>query len=507
MFPTTDDGTWPGTWFIWTYSSSASGVTISLWNSTQCFQNSGWITWQTTPHATDLSQWAPPSSPTTTNSGNWSNGIMWKNVSNQSQYEYLRTTIPNSGNITAQPKSYLSGSKFDFQSGTIVGCGSTGGQAFAAYDALTGNLLWAKNTTDANTVPQAYYSAAGAGKLVFWNLVGDDWVVYNDRTGQELYRTDVTPGGPWNSYVTNPWIQDGNLYDYGYGGGVMSWNLTTGKVNWVCQTSTFNGGNVLGGGNPLRNAPVSSASVLYTANQIKTDFQPIWQNQGTYAINLTSGEQLWKLDIGPSGESSGGSGTHIGVAEGYLVTFGGYTNSWYVIGRGPSKTTVDATPEVTQGSPLVISGTVMDQSPAQPNTPCVSDASMEQWMEYLHLQKSEPTNTTGVPVTLTEFDSNNNQYTIGTTTSDASGTYAYTWTPTITGNYTIVATFAGSNSYGPSSAETHIYATATPASTAASTPTPNSVADTYFVPAIAGLFVAIIIIGVVLALLMLRKRP
>jgi hypothetical protein len=35
----------------------------------------------------------------------------------------------------------------------------------------------------------------------------------------------------------------------------------------------------------------------------------------------------------------------------------------------------------------------------------------------------------------------------------------------------------------------------------------QSTADMYFVPAIAGLFVFVAIIGVVLALLVLRKRP
>ncbi|MGD0406004.1 MAG: hypothetical protein ABSB10_05060 [Candidatus Bathyarchaeia archaeon] len=42
------------------------------------------------------------------------------------------------------------------------------------------------------------------------------------------------------------------------------------------------------------------------------------------------------------------------------------------------------------------------------------------------------------------------------------------------------------------------------------TPTPVSVADMYFVPAIAGLLVAIIVVGAVVILmlrLMLRKRP
>ena len=46
--------------------------------------------------------------------------------------------------------------------------------------------------------------------------------------------------------------------------------------------------------------------------------------------------------------------------------------------------------------------------------PCVSDASMTQWMEYVYEQQPEPTNVTGVPVTLTAIDPNGNFVTLGT---------------------------------------------------------------------------------------------
>ena len=70
--------------------------------------------------------------------------------------------------------------------------------------------------------------------------------------------------------------------------------------------------------------------------------------------------------------------------------------------------------------------------------------------------------------TYTVLDSNGNHITIGTATTDASGTYSLTWTPEIPGNYTVYATFAGTNGYWPSSAETHFYASP-PSPTAAPT--------------------------------------
>jgi hypothetical protein len=122
------------------------------------------------------------------------------------------------------------------------------------------------------------------------------------------------------------------------------------------------------------------------------------------------------------------------------------------------------------------------------------------------MQKPKPTDVTGVTVALNVIDSNGNYRTIGTTTSDSSGMFTYAWAPDIEGSYTVIATFAGSTSYYGSFAETSFYAIA-PAATATPQPTAApSTADLYFLPAIIGLFVAMII-GFLLVILLLRKRP
>ena len=122
------------------------------------------------------------------------------------------------------------------------------------------------------------------------------------------------------------------------------------------------------------------------------------------------------------------------------------------------------------------------------------------------MQQPKPTNTTGVPVAISVIDSNGNSRQIGTTTSNADGTFSFTWTPDISGAYTVTASFAGSESYYPSSAGTSFYASEAPTATVAPTQPPQSTADLYFVPAIAGLLVAIIVVGL-LIILVLRKRP
>ena len=127
-------------------------------------------------------------------------------------------------------------------------------------------------------------------------------------------------------------------------------------------------------------------------------------------------------------------------------------------------------------------------------------------MEYVYMQKPKPTNATGVPITLTVTDSNGNTRPIGTTTSDSSGSYSFQWTPDITGKYTVTATFAGSNAYYGSSAET-AFAVDPEALTPAPTQAPSqSTVDQYFVPAVAGIIVAIAI-GFAITILVLRKRP
>ena len=59
-------------------------------------------------------------------------------------------------------------------------------------------------------------------------------------------------------------------------------------------------------------------------------------------------------------------------------------------------------------------------------------------MQNATLLNSPPT-PTGVQVTLTCVDSNNNTEIIGTTTTDAAGNYAINWTPPITGIYSASA--------------------------------------------------------------------
>jgi hypothetical protein len=80
------------------------------------------------------------------------------------------------------------------------------------------------------------------------------------------------------------------------------------------------------------------------------------------------------------------------------------------------------------------------------------------------------------------------------------------FTPEVPGEYTVIARFEGSNSYYASHAQTALGVEVSQP-TIQPTDQPQSVADMYFVPAIVGIIVAIVLVGVVIALLLLKKRP
>ena len=310
----------------------------------------------------------------------------------------------------------------------------------------------------------------------------------------------------------------GNLYWSGYSGILYCYNDKTGDLLWTYGNggqgnSTYSGLNTPYGHYPTFISTIADGKVYLTTTEHSPN-SPLYKGAELRAINATDGSELWTiLDYG--NQMYGGQSP---VADGYLTTLNSYDSQIYSYGKGPSAITVEAPmADIVQGSGLVIRGRVIDVSAGTqqeqqkanfPNgVPAVSDASQSAWMEYVYMQKPKPTDVTGVPVSIDVIDSNGNQRNIGSTTSDSSGAFSLQWVPDIEGKYTVIANFAGSNSYWPSSAETSFavdHAAATPAPTAAPI---KSMADTYFVPAIAGLFVLIVIIGVIMIALMIRRRP
>jgi hypothetical protein len=130
-------------------------------------------------------------------------------------------------------------------------------------------------------------------------------------------------------------------------------------------------------------------------------------------------------------------------------------------------------------------------------------------MGYVYQQQPEPTNFTGVTVTITAIDPNGNYIPIGTATTNDAGLYTYTWTPpSVPGSYLVTATFAGTNGYWGSSAKTGMVvqnAPATPAPT--SSPLANLATMSDITLGIVAAVIVIIIAIAIVGILLLRKKP
>jgi len=128
------------------------------------------------------------------------------------------------------------------------------------------------------------------------------------------------------------------------------------------------------------------------------------------------------------------------MGDSIMATMDTYDQQVWAVGKGPSATTVIASPKVSAftGS-ILIEGYVTDTSPGTeeyarttrfPNgVPAVSDESQSEWMLYVYKQFECPTTASGVEVVIEVLDSNNNYYEVGRTTSDLTGFYKLAFTP------------------------------------------------------------------------------
>jgi hypothetical protein len=349
---------------------------------------------------------------------------------------------------------------------------------------------------------------------------------YSLATGSQIWGPfTMDRGTEWQLFqasLTNQGVAtNGILVTTGWGGVTYGVNDTNGQLLWTYGNGPLGSDNSTNSGTiaPYGNYPtfigavVGGTAILF--NSEHSPIEPPEQGEMIRCINITTGQQIWALNAWPVSTSFY---NQIGaVAEGYLTFFNEYDGLMYSVGRGPSSTTVSA-PDVAIpfGTPLVIKGTVTDVSAGTqqatvkadfPNgVPVASDASMSSWMSHVYQQFPAPANFTGVPVSIDVIDSNGNFRNIGTATTTSGGSFSLTWTPDITGNYTVVANFAGTNAYWGSSSQNAFYVNAAASPTVAPTPVTASVVDTYFVPSVIAI-IAVIIIGFAVLFLALRKRP
>ncbi len=359
-------------------------------------------------------------------------------------------------------------------------------------------------TLDKETMQWSGYSIENGNKI--WGPVGEDlrgYTYYSSRSGA---------AGSMNS------IYDGRLYTGGFQGLVKCYDTQSGQLLWTYGNggegnSTNSGLENVWGYYPTFLGAFADGK-LYTFTEEHSVNMPIYKGATIRCLNATTGQEMWQL---PGFAESTSFYSRLGaIADGYLTYFNAYDGQVYCIGKGPTSTSVSISNDVVpSGSSVIIKGNVIDvsagtqqneQAARFPNgVPAVSDESQSAWMEYVYMQKPRPTNATGVDVTLSVVDANGNYRDIGTTTADADGFFSFNWMPDIEGKYTVYASFEGSESYWPSHAVTAFNVDAPHATPTQPPAQEQSASDLYFIPAIVGLFVAIIVIGL-LTIFMVNKR-
>jgi hypothetical protein len=518
MTLTQDDG---GNIIGYFINSSISGKPmLNCWNSTQAifYPNSQFI-----PGTTVASwNWRPGQ----TSVINFQRGVMWsKPVATNMSGNPLISTTDLSGNIVTASLSIN-----NVNSGvvlmTAVGASyfNIGYQIDAAYSATTGEQLWIVNRT-LTPFTRDQITKVGNGMYFYMQSAEGKMRAYSLQTGNLVWGPIQLTGDNGNYPVPDPYnsiggyqteLANGVLYVMGFGGDVWAIDALTGHELWYTSTNkligeagsdtpygvwplwVFSGGSISGNG-------------VYLLNVGHEYSPPLFRGAQQLALNTTDGSLIWKIlgfDV-----TNGAT-----IVDGVVTVLNAYDNQLYSYAQGPTTMTVTA-PDVgaTTATPITIRGTITDisagtkqeaQAANFPNgVPVVSDESQAAWMEYVYMQQPYPTNAIGVPISINVLDANGNFREIGTATSKADGTFSLTWTPDISGDYSVTAIFAGSNSYYPSSASTSFHASEAAIATPAPTQAPQSMADQYFVPSIAGIIVAIIVGFAVLALLTVRKRP
>jgi outer membrane protein assembly factor BamB len=486
----------------------SDGSTLTMWNASKCIE-AGSEKYNFYATGSPAEDWRPPQGATI----DWNGGNEWS-VPIATDISGLPITPALAVATVTDDVVLMTG--ITWSSG-IPGFQQPGYRVDAGYSAKDGHLLWGpinRTFTPFTSVMLFGYDnvvAAGEGVYTDYTCQTMTWNGYSLETGQKLWGPTKPYNSSWGYFDNEPKgvVGYGCLYTESMSGEVHCFDIKTGVEKWswsagstvdtpygVWPLGTFQGQYILADGK-------------YYVMSGHDYTPPIFKGAKLYCLNATTGELIWS-------SLSFNMVNLPACADGIMVWSNGYDNQIYAYGKGPSATTVDAPmTSITLGKSVVVRGTVTDKSPGTEEyaqtarfsngVPAIADDSMSAWMEYLYQQQPKPANATGVKVTVSVLDPNNNAYEVGTTTSTIDGFFKLSFTPPVPGEYYVYATFTGSESYWPSSAVTAINVEEAPTATPPPTPQPASIADLYLVPGIVGIIIAIAVVGAIIVL-MLRKR-
>jgi hypothetical protein len=435
------------------YQVNLNAGYITMWNSSAVID----AYWGTNPESFQWGSWRPQGKtlnatgtcPVTTSTPLGLNGYQW-NVSIQkglqgSAYLYnIGDRIVGSNTNTTHVVTW----------GISIAAGREGQQLF--------NKVW-NAPDDWVAGNQTISRSAGSvddGLIAVWSKETQQYWGFSTTTGECLWGP-TTPQNYLDFLGLRTYIAYGKLFSQGMSGILYCYEAQTGKLLWTYfADDPYN--QVLWS-NQWHIRPLFFADgKIYMGTSEHSPVDPKTMGGPFAVVDAETGKEIFRAD-GMFRQTDWGGRAIIG--DSIIATMDSYDQQIYAIGKGASSTTITA-PDVSidLGRSVVIKGAVTDISPGTneyaitarfpAGVPAVSDDSMSDWMGYVYKNFERPTNVTGVEVIIDVIDANGNYRNIGTTISDSTGMYSFLWSPDITGEYIVIATFAGSESYWPSNAET-----------------------------------------------------
>jgi outer membrane protein assembly factor BamB len=399
------------------YTLNAAGNYMTMWNSTKAIYplidtNWRWMISPTTPNVTAGYQWNVTLTDVPGNQGitKINNEVIYARATHQSTPTTIVTDV--------------------------------------AYDIKDGKepvQLFVQNRTFDGSIMNGPMDSGVFTTFIKEKMV---WYGFDVKTGAQKWGPTAPYENAWGMYqpYADAVAGAGKLVAGGYDGIVHCFNIVTGDNLWNYNTGSA-GFETPYGTYPFKdNALTIADGKVYAATNEHSPSTPFFHGWRLHSINLETGAPVWNISF---------IGLAPLIADGRAVSVNYFDNRIYCFGTGPSATTVQVAPKVVSaGNGVMIEGTVTDQSPGAKGTPAISDANQIEWMEYLYEQRPMPIGATGVQVKLSAIDSDGHETDIGTVTSDAAGMFKRLWTPQTAGEYTIIASFEGTASYGSSYAQT-----------------------------------------------------
>jgi len=470
------------------YNVDLTTHTLQVWNSTRCIQNSF------------------PSNSPFANNGYW----MWRpplgGVVNGSLGIQVNMTLPSNLN----PMAALAG--IDSENQIMLystGLAVLGIPSYPTPSSLTqfaisikpqslGQVLWTKEQPWPEGNVTLSIGAIGDGVYAMFVKETRQWYGFDLFTGNKLWGP-TKPETELHMYGVTAAIYNGKLYSadsIGAGGTVYCYDAHTGTLVWSKQTEP------MGYTGYWPNSPASIGVIadgkLYLFGFEHSPGPELEPGFKLRCMTADDGTELWNITFWAGGGFGGG----LAIADGYLIGFNAYDNQIYCFGKGPSATTVAVKNDVVaKGNSVLIQGTVTDQSAGAKQlvqqgkfsiVPAIADEDMGAWMEYVYMQKPCPVTVRGVSVTLEAIGPDGRTVQIGSVMTDANGVFKKLWAPPGEGEYTVIATFKGSESYWMSYAETALGVAPSAAAEASNV-------NTY-------LLIAVLVAVIVVAALVLRRR-